>query len=94
MTWTGAMAVSLLCWVSGAVATEHAGRTDLSPSCGVNVTHGQAQGGLPEAMANAPVDLDEYLELHAHARAGIRLAVLPPSTVLQVQTAPGALVTR
>ena len=90
MTRTGVMAVGLLCWVSGAVAKEYAGMPSLGPACSLGVTPGQAQGGSPKATAAASIDLDEYLELHAHARAGIRRAVLPPGTELRAQTAPGA----
>jgi hypothetical protein len=61
--------------VSGAAAAESVPVTVANSACVAGVTLGQGRSSAPAGAGPiAHADLDEYLELHAYARTGVRHA--------------------
>jgi hypothetical protein len=75
MSANSMIALGLLFVVSGAAAAESVPVTVANSACVAGVTLGQGRSLAPAGTGPiARADLDEYLELHAYARTGMRHA--------------------
>jgi hypothetical protein len=81
MTIKGAIALGLLVAMSGAAAKESVPAMGADSAFVAGVTLGQGRSSPPSGTGPvAQFDLDEYLELHAHARTGLHYAASRPGS--------------